>query len=102
MPFEPGNPYRFQPGHEPLPGAGRPPKSTEDAILDAFRAALTPEAMEAIALKVIEQSKSGQNKSLRILLEYLIGTPVQRNRVDVSQDMIELLRNWREADKDTT
>jgi len=36
------------------------------------------------------------------MLEYLVGTPVQRQKMDVSQDMIDLLRNWRDTDKDTT
>ena len=98
MDYERDEKGRFQPGNPGSPG--RPPKATEDSILDAFKRALTEEELDAIAQQIVKQSRQGQTKSLRVLLEYLIGTPVQRNRVDVSADMIELLRNWRSGDKD--
>ena len=95
MPFEPGNPWRFQPGSPG--GPGRPPKTTEDRILDAFSTALTAEKLESIVKATLERAERGENKALRVLLEYLIGTPVQRSKLSVSDDLVELMRNWRSA-----
>ena len=100
MPFGPGNPYRFQPGNPG--GPGRPPRSQEDRILTEMIKQLDDDTLAEVVAAAIKGARAGQVKHLRFLAEYLIGTPVQRNRVDVSQDMIDLLKNWREADKDTT
>jgi len=51
---------------------------------------------------VVEKAVHGSVKDRRLMLEYLVGTPVQRNRVDVSSEMVELLKNWRDTDKDST
>ena len=93
MPFGPGNPYRFKPGNPGSPG--RPPKSTEDRILDAMVAHLPPEQLDAFAAKIVSQAIEGHNKAQRLLLEYLIGTPVQRSRLAVSDELADLLRNLR-------
>ena len=100
MPFGPGNPYRFQPGNPG--GPGRPPRSQEDRILDAIIRNLPDDQLEEFARIVVEKAVHGSVKDRRLMLEYLVGTPVQRNRVDVSSEMVELLKNWRDTDKDST
>jgi hypothetical protein len=65
--------------------------------LDAFSTALTAEKLESIVKATLERAERGENKALRVLLEYLIGTPVQRSKLSVSDDLVELMRNWRSA-----
>jgi hypothetical protein len=85
--------WQYKPGGPG--GPGRPPKTTEDEILDAFKRKLTPARLDAISEAIIERAENGENKAIRVMLEYLIGTPVQRSRLAVSDELADLLRNWR-------
>jgi hypothetical protein len=86
-------PYHFKPGHPG--GPGRPPKSTEDRILQELSRQLDDATLTSIISATIERAKNGENKALRLLFEYLIGSPVQRSRLAVSEELADLLRNWR-------
>jgi len=63
---------------------------------------LDDDTLAEVVAAAIKGARAGQVKHLRFLAEYLIGTPVQRNRVDVSSEMVELLKNWRKDTEDST
>jgi hypothetical protein len=82
------NTGRLLPGHPGLPGAGRPAREREKAVLDAIRDAIPPEEIKANLRKALEiaieqKSARGIIAVLEFAAGYAVGKPVQR--VDVGK-----------------
>lgn len=87
------------------PGAGRKPKSEEQALLDVIiRAGKTvtgnEEPMQELWGVVWRQAIDGCQKSQRLVNEYVYGKPKQRIEADVTHDQMPaiIIRKPNDAD----
>lgn len=85
--------HRFvkgQPG-----GPGRPKASREERVLRLMDAHITDEDLIAVIKSLVQGAIAGHNKKQELLLNHLLGTPVQRTQqVGMSfADVIAMLTN---------
>lgn len=84
--FQPGNPYRFRPGHYPANPGGRP--SLQRAVtlevvkeqLGRVDPKLGTTALERIVTHTIRRALQGSYKDKKLLLNYGLGMPTQLHR----------------------
>lgn len=77
-------------------GGGRKSREVEEDLLAQFKAAITPEEMEAITKKLVSESKKGNMSAIKILFSYLFGLPRQAIEVDAYQVVtVEYVNDWR-------
>lgn len=93
QPQQGGRSHLWQPGQSGNP-AGRKPRETERAYLDALRRALPPEAIEQLITEALDTARKqnswrGMAEVLQLALAYGAGKPV--NRVQTSDGNLAAL-----------
>jgi hypothetical protein len=73
---------KFLPGNRASRNGGRPRRSTEEKYLKALSDSVTLDDWRAIALRAVEQARSGDDKARTWLGNYLIGKPTEYRVID--------------------
>ena len=73
----------FQPGQSGNPN-GRPKREAEAAALDTFRKRFNNGNFAEVLDALMRQAKKGNMAAIKLVMEYLLGKPVQE--LDMNQD----------------
>jgi hypothetical protein len=72
---------RFKKG-EYTGGPGRPSRETEKYFLELFRSSVSDADFKAVIEALVKAAKRGNTAATKIILDYLMGPPVQRTEND--------------------
>ena len=70
----------FQKGQIANPN-GRPKKSVEEKYTKAVYSAIKPEDLKEVVAAIIKSAKRGDMRAAKLVLDYTIGTPVQKTEI---------------------
>lgn len=95
---------KFLPGHQfsvGNKGGGFGIRAGGAAWIRIMRDVVTPDHVERICMRAVEQAIAGDEPARRFLFEYVVGKPVQRVE-EINANLVELLRAWRSTPTEAT
>jgi hypothetical protein len=69
---------------------GRSPKQREERFYDITMSAVTYDEWKAIVMKAVDQAKRGDSTARKWLADYLIGTPIQNVKQEITDTIITI------------
>lgn len=87
---------RFLPGHKyGGKSPGRPRRAVEEKTYAALAAKYSNDTLSDMMDRLAQLTSAGDLGAIKLVLAYLIGQPVQRSENAATDELAELLRQWR-------